>query len=84
MVIKFLLYSLIVVSVSSFNSSETAVYICSGKYSKKYHFRKNCRGLSNCKNEIKQVNISEAKKFCRTTCGWEDWIELTKWKIREV
>lgn len=54
---------------SSFNTNY--VYICTGKYSKKYHLVKKCRGLSNCKSEIKKVTLIEAKKK-KTLCGWED------------
>ncbi|GAA4280662.1 hypothetical protein GCM10022260_10830 [Gaetbulibacter aestuarii] len=72
MVKKFLLYSLLFISFSSFNSSEANIYICTGKYSKKYHYKKDCRGLSNCKSDIEKVTLSEAKKFGRTLCGWED------------
>lgn len=50
----------------------SSVYICTGKYSKKYHYKKNCRGLSNCKAKIKAVDIKTAKEFGRTLCGWED------------
>ncbi len=50
----------------------TSVYICTGKYSKKYHYEEDCRGLSNCKTKIKEVDITTAKEFGRTLCGWED------------
>jgi hypothetical protein len=56
----------------SFSSPETEVYICKGKYSKKYHYKKNCRGLSNCSTNIYKVTLSEAKKLKRTLCGHED------------
>jgi len=48
------------------------VYICKGKYSKKYHLVKKCRGLSNCSTKIEEVQLSEAKTLRRTLCGWED------------
>jgi hypothetical protein len=57
---------------SSFNISLTDVYICKGKYSKKYHYKKDCRGLSNCSTDIYKVSLSDAKKIGRTLCGWED------------
>ena len=50
----------------------TTVYICTGKSSKKYHYNKSCRGLSNCKASIKKVDLETAKEFGRTLCGWED------------
>ncbi len=42
---------------TSFNTIESDVYICGSKGAKKYHFSKTCRGLSNCKHEIKQVTL---------------------------
>lgn len=33
-------------------------------------YNKNCRGLGNCKGEIKQISLEEAKKKGRTPCGY--------------
>ena len=52
-------------------AAETKVYICTGKYAKKYHYDEDCRGLSNCKGDVKEVELKEAKKY-RTLCGFED------------
>lgn len=57
---------------SSFYSFTTNVFICKGPYSKKYHYKKDCRGLSNCSTDIYTVSISDAKNIGRTLCGWED------------
>ena len=51
---------------------DTNVYICMGKGSKKYHYNKNCRGLSNCSTKINEVALEKAKEMGRTLCGWED------------
>lgn len=51
---------------------ETKVYICKGKGSKRYHYTKTCRGLSNCSTKLYQVPLSEARTMGRTLCGWED------------
>lgn len=51
---------------------EKEVYICQSKGGKKYHFTKDCRGLSNCKADIVKVNLSEAEKQGKTICGYED------------
>lgn len=51
---------------------ETNVYICKGKGSKRYHYTKSCRGLSNCSTKIYEVPLSKAKEIGRTLCGWED------------
>ena len=32
------------------------VYICTGRYAKVYHSNKNCKGLDNCKGEVKLVS----------------------------
>ncbi|MBB3124537.1 hypothetical protein FHS04_002060 [Mesoflavibacter sabulilitoris] len=53
-------------------SDEKSVYICNGNYSKKYHYNKSCRGLSNCKSTISEVSLSKAKNKGRKICGWED------------
>jgi len=72
---KFLLglsFSILLVSATSYNVVESNVYICQGKYSKKYHLSKTCRGLSNCKAAIVKVTLSDAKQKGKTLCGWED------------
>lgn len=51
---------------------DSNVYICNGKYSKKYHLKENCRGLSNCSTKIEKVTLKSAKDKGRTLCGWED------------
>jgi hypothetical protein len=48
------------------------VFVCNGKYSKKYHLVKNCRGLKNCSTAIEEVSLSNARDKGRTLCGWED------------
>lgn len=48
------------------------VYICNGSYSKKYHYNKNCRGLSNCSTKVEEVTLARAKELGRGLCGWED------------
>ncbi|NAS31990.1 hypothetical protein GTQ40_13475 [Flavobacteriaceae bacterium R38] len=50
----------------------TEVYICKGKGSKRYHFNKNCRGLSRCSTKIHKTSLKHAKELGRTLCGWED------------
>lgn len=47
---------------------EKKVYICTGSSSKRYHSRKNCRGLSNCGGSIKEITIEQAEKQGRTPC----------------
>ncbi|WP_215957817.1 MULTISPECIES: hypothetical protein [Cellulophaga] len=66
---------LLVLFFSSFSmplNEGTNVYICKGKSSKKYHYKKACRGLSNCSTKTYQVPLTEAREMGRTLCGWED------------
>lgn len=53
-------------------TADAEVYICTGKSAKRYHFTKGCRGLTNCKAEIKKVTIEDATKEGKTICGYED------------
>lgn len=50
-------------AITSFDSVESKVYICNGKYSKKYHYSEKCRGLSNCKSSIEKVILKYAKNI---------------------
>lgn len=47
------------------------VYICSSVASTKYHFKKDCRGLLQCKATIKESTEKKVKKFGRLLCKWE-------------
>lgn len=67
---KVLLLLSLVVLTSSF--SEEKVYVCNSAGAKRYHLDKDCRGLKNCKSEIKEVTLGEAKKDGKTLCGYED------------
>jgi hypothetical protein len=49
-------------------NDEQKVYICTGSSSKRYHSKKNCRGLSNCGGTIKELTIEQAEKQGRTPC----------------
>ena len=50
---------------------EKKVYICTSVASTKYHFKKNCKGLSHCKVTIKESTEKKALKYGRTLCKWE-------------
>lgn len=62
----------LVVTSFTTHTAFTEVYICKGPYSKRYHYNKNCRGLSNCSTSIYKVTLTDAKKIGRTLCGYED------------
>lgn len=49
---------------------EAKVYICTGKYAKRYHKYFDCKGLNSCKGEILLIPISKAKKQGKTPCGY--------------
>jgi len=51
-------------------TTDTQVYICTGKYAKSYHATTSCRGMKACKGEIKKVSLSEAQKAGRKPCGY--------------
>jgi len=52
--------------------SNTEVYLCNSTGGKKYHYKKTCRGLSNCKHEIIKVSLKKAQEKGKALCGWED------------
>ncbi len=54
-------------SMPSVAQGEKKVYICTGKYAKRYHKTKSCKGLNNCKGEIRTITFKEASKR-RTPC----------------
>lgn len=51
-------------------SIESGVYVCGGKYAKKFHSRSNCRGLNNCKSKIyhyesQQAALNSGFDYCK-------------------
>ncbi|ACU08123.1 hypothetical protein FIC_01679 [Flavobacteriaceae bacterium 3519-10] len=54
------------------NHSQSGVYLCDSDGGKKYHFTKNCRGLSNCQHEIIKVTLKKAQSLGKTLCGHEN------------
>ncbi|SMG14185.1 hypothetical protein SAMN05661096_00653 [Marivirga sericea] len=71
---KFLKSSLLFVTILlfSFNTVVDHVYICDSKNAKKYHYKKDYRGLIACKAAVVKVTLADAKDSKRTLCGWED------------
>lgn len=49
-------------------TKQEVVYICTGGYATKYHKKKNCRGLYNCKGKVVEISKTEAVKKGRTAC----------------
>ena len=54
------------------------VYICNSVRSTRYHYDKDCRGLSKCKSNIKITTRVKAKKYGRISCEIEKTIEEKK------
>jgi hypothetical protein len=50
--------------------SNAKVYICTGKYSERYHNSKTCRGMKACKGEKKEVKLFEAKRSKKAPCEY--------------
>ena len=44
------------------------VYICAGRYAKKYHRRPNCRGLNNCRGGVIKIELEKAREY-KTPCS---------------
>ncbi len=71
--------TLITISITLFfgatslvSTTDKDVYICKGTSSKRYHLKKNCRGLKRCSTNIYSVSLEDAKEMNRTLCGYED------------
>lgn len=67
---KFLAVSIMMLLVTA-GTTDDQVFICNSKGGKRYHLSKECRGLSNCKAEIKEVTLEEAKNDGKALCGYE-------------
>lgn len=65
-----LLYTLLL--ANSCLSVEHYVYVCDSQNATRYHYKANCRGLSNCKHVIIHISFKDAKKRGKTLCKWED------------
>ena len=51
--------------LTSFSYDVSGVYICKGPQSKKYHYKKDCKGLKNCSTDIYSLPLSDAKNLGR-------------------
>lgn len=66
--------SLLIFFLSNITCKEetpTTVYVCDSPNAKKYHYKADCRGLSNCNYKIVKTTLEKAKKDKKTQCGWE-------------
>ncbi len=44
------------------------VFVCNGKYAKRYHRTQNCSGLSNCQGGITKMTVEQAESKGLTPC----------------
>lgn len=44
------------------------VFVCTGKFAKKYHRTQHCPGLGNCSGEILEVTVEQAQSQGKTPC----------------
>lgn len=69
---KLLSLLLLLFLTTSVTPIQSDVYICGPRGAKRYHFTKDCRGLSNCKHGLYKTTLKEARGYGLTLCGWED------------
>lgn len=58
--------------LTAFKTKEKEVFICTTKSSKKYHLKKDCRGLKKCSSKIKKITQKKAENVGRTICKLEN------------
>lgn len=46
------------------------VYVCSGPMAKRYHARRDCKGLRKCSRGVREITIYEAQEEGKTPCRW--------------
>ena len=46
------------------------VYVCTGRYAKRFHCDEDCKGLQSCRSEIVVMSIEEAEDYGLTPCGY--------------
>lgn len=46
------------------------VYVCTGKYAKRFHCDEDCKGLQSCRGDIVVMSIEEAEDYGLTPCGY--------------
>ncbi|PQA92805.1 hypothetical protein B0A70_10495 [Chryseobacterium piscicola] len=67
-----LIFFIFILYFNGTSLKKSDVYLCDSTGGKKYHYSKDCRGLSSCKHEIIKVSLKKAQTLGKTLCGWED------------
>jgi len=57
--------------VSCASVKENHVYICKSQIAAKYHYSETCDGLNNCRHEVNQVLVEEARRLGYQLCDFE-------------
>ncbi|HUH73299.1 MAG TPA: hypothetical protein VLZ75_02720 [Chitinophagales bacterium] len=68
---RYLVWILSILFMTSANSQSDRVYICTGPQSIKYHYSSKCRGLNSCSKDVIAVSLTEARSKGRTFCRLE-------------
>ena len=50
------------------SKSKNTVFICTGKYAKKYHTNPFCEGIQSCKGDI--IEVEKSKVIDKELCGY--------------
>lgn len=53
---------------NSNRQGKETVFVCTGRYAKRYHYDNECQGLKSCKNEIIEMSKKEAEERGLTPC----------------
>ncbi len=64
-------FSLLFVLSAFQQKEQEKVYICVSIKSERYHYNKECRGLSGCKSKVKMITKKKAERFGRILCKIE-------------
>lgn len=51
-------------------ADEGMVYVCTGKYSRAYHYDRHCKGLEKCKKQVIVISEQEAEANGRHLCRY--------------
>ena len=53
-------------------ADDAVVYVCRSAGAKRYHFKRDCRGLKRCTHKIEESGITDAENLGLTICGYEN------------
>lgn len=71
---KKVLYIAVIALLSCGNSGNRLhydeVYVCKGRYAKRFHNDRYCEGLLKCRGGIEIMTIEEAEDLGKTPCGY--------------